>query len=92
VLVSLAADGKLHLTDPLQRYAGEAKVPAFGTRQITLLDLATHTAALPREMGEAPRGAFARAWPTREDRWKWLPGYQLPWAPRHDRFLFQYRL
>jgi serine-type D-Ala-D-Ala carboxypeptidase/endopeptidase len=81
VLVSLAADGKLSLADPLQRYAGRTKVPTFGSRPITLLDLATHSAALPREMGDAPDGVFHRAWPTREDRWKWLPGYKLPWAP-----------
>ncbi len=81
VLVSLAADGKLALTDRLQRFAGDAKVPAFGTRPITLLDLATHSAALPREMGDLPAGANPRAWPKREDRWKWLPGYSLPWAP-----------
>ncbi len=81
VLVSLVAEGKLALTDPLQRFAGAAKVPAFGARPITLLDLATHSAALPREMGDAPEGANPRAWPTREDRWKWLPGYKLPWAP-----------
>jgi D-alanyl-D-alanine-carboxypeptidase/D-alanyl-D-alanine-endopeptidase len=81
VLVSLAAEGKLGLTDPLQRFAGETKVPAFGARQITLLDLATYSAALPREMGDVPEGVNPRAWPTREDRWKWLPGYKLPWAP-----------
>lgn len=81
VLVSLVAERKLSLTDPLQRYAGGAKVPEFAGRPITLLDLATHSAALPREMGEAPPDAAPRAWPTREDRWKWLPGYKLPWAP-----------
>jgi serine-type D-Ala-D-Ala carboxypeptidase/endopeptidase len=81
VLAKLAAEGKLALTDPLQRYAGATRVPAFGGRPITLLDLATHSGALPREMGDAPAGAFSRAWPTRADRWKWLPGYQLPWAP-----------
>lgn len=81
VLVSLAAEGKLALTDPLQRFTGGATVPAFGSRPITLLDLATHSAALPREMGGAPEGAHPRAWPTREVRWKWLPGYKLPWAP-----------
>jgi D-alanyl-D-alanine-carboxypeptidase/D-alanyl-D-alanine-endopeptidase len=81
VLVSLVANGKLALTDPLQRFAGDVKVPAFGTRAITLLDLATYSAAMPREMGDVPEGANPRAWPTREDRWKWLPGYTLPWAP-----------
>ena len=81
VLVALAAEGKLALTDPLQRFAGDAKVPEFGTHPITLLDLATHSAALPREMGAVPEGANPRAWPTRDDRWKWLPDYKLPWAP-----------
>jgi len=81
VLVSLAAEDKLRLTDPLQRYAGEVRVPTSGTRQITLLDLATHSAALPRDMGDAPPDAHPRAWPTQQDRWKWLPGYQLPWSP-----------
>ena len=81
VLASLAAERKLALTDPLQRFAGDAKAPLFGARPITLLDLATHSAALPREMGDLPEGANPRAWPTRADRWKWLPGYTLPWAP-----------
>ncbi len=81
LLVSLAAEGKLSITDPLQHYAGKTKVPAFGTRPITLLDLATYSAALPREMGDAPEGVFSRAWPTREDRWKWLPSYKLPGHP-----------
>ena len=61
VLVSLAADGKLRLTDPLQRYAGDASVPTSGPRPITLLDLATHSAGLPREMaGRAIRREPAR--------------------------------
>lgn len=80
LLVLLAAERKLALTDPLQRFAPE-KVPSFGPRPITLLDLATHSAGLPREIGAAPEGANPRAWPTHVDRWKWLPGYTLPWAP-----------
>src|ERR1700756_4041158 len=67
VLVSLAADGKLRLSDPLQQYAGGVQVPAFGARAITLLDLATHSAALPREMEGAPPDVNPRAWPTRAD-------------------------
>lgn len=81
VAASLAADGKLRLTDPLQRHAGGVAVPAAGQRQITLLDLGTHSAALPREMPGAPEGVNPRAWPTRADRWKWLPAQALPWAP-----------
>ena len=81
VLVSLAAEGKLRITDPLQRYAGDVKVPTFGSRPITLIDLATHSAGLPRDMEGAPEGVNPRAWPTHADRWKWLPDYKLLWAP-----------
>jgi D-alanyl-D-alanine-carboxypeptidase/D-alanyl-D-alanine-endopeptidase len=80
-LVSLVADAKLRLTDPLQRYGGDVKVLEFEGRPITLLDLATHSGAMPREMGEAPAGAGARDWPTRADRWKWIATYKLAWAP-----------
>jgi D-alanyl-D-alanine-carboxypeptidase/D-alanyl-D-alanine-endopeptidase len=82
VLASLVSEGKLRLTDTLQ-HAADAKtpIPTFDGRQITLLDLATHSAALPREMGQAPEGIMPRAWPTRADRWSWLATYQLPWAP-----------
>ena len=55
VLASMAADGTVKLTDPLVKYApAGAKVPAFAGQQITLLDLATHTAGLPRELPGAP--------------------------------------
>jgi D-alanyl-D-alanine-carboxypeptidase/D-alanyl-D-alanine-endopeptidase len=81
VLASLAAEGKISLTDTLQRFAGDKKVPMFGNEPITLLELATHTAALPREMGSAPEGANPRTWPTKEVRWAWLSTYALSWAP-----------
>ena len=81
MLARLAAEGKLRLTDPLQAYAGHATVPTSGPRAMTLLDLATHSAGLPREMGEPPPNVSSRAWPTRADRWTWLPSYHLPWAP-----------
>lgn len=48
VLTSLAADGKLKLTDPLQRYAPDGVSVKQTGRPITLLDLATHSAGLPR--------------------------------------------
>ncbi|ACL61417.1 D-alanyl-D-alanine-carboxypeptidase/endopeptidase AmpH [Methylobacterium nodulans] len=81
VLVSLASERKLALTDPLQIFAADARLPDFNARPITLLDLATHSAALPREMGDAPDGVNPRAWPTYDDRWTWLPSYRLPWEP-----------
>ena len=80
VLGSMAADGAVRLTDPLQRYAGTDAVPTRDGRAITLLDLATHTAGLPREMGFAPdQPQFT--WPTRADRWEWLPKQALGWPP-----------
>src|SRR5262249_6035180 len=54
-LASMAADGTIKLTNPLAKYAPPgAKVPAFAGREITLLDLATHTAGLPRELPDVP--------------------------------------
>lgn len=80
VLASLVAQGTVRLDDPLQRYAGTVAVPQRAGRAIRLLDLATHTAGLPREMGYAPdKPQFT--WPTRADRWAWLPRQTLGWAP-----------
>jgi D-alanyl-D-alanine-carboxypeptidase/D-alanyl-D-alanine-endopeptidase len=61
VLASLASEGKLSLNDTLQRFSGDKKAPSFGNQPITLLELATDTAALPREMGSVPEGAIPRA-------------------------------
>src|SRR5262249_6460889 len=80
-LVSLVADGKARLTDPLQRFASSVQIPQFEGQSVTLLDLATYTGAMPREMGEAPPGVGSRSWPTPADRWKWISSYHLPWAP-----------
>ncbi|MGX1789938.1 D-alanyl-D-alanine-carboxypeptidase/endopeptidase AmpH [Bosea sp. NPDC055332] len=51
VLAAMAANGQLSLDAPLARYAPPGKAPqAFEDRPVTLLDLATHAAGLPREM------------------------------------------
>ena len=83
LLGGLAADGQLSLTDPLQPFAPEGmRVPNVDGRTITLLDLATHSAALPRELPlQPPPGAAPYAWPTAGDRFAWLADYSLPWAP-----------
>ena len=83
VLGGLAAEGRLSLTDPLQRFAPqEMSIPHFDGREITLLDLATHAAALPRELPLAPPPNSAPyAWPTAADRFAWLADYTLPWSP-----------
>ncbi len=69
--VSLAGQGKLALTDPLQLYAPKGvRVPvAKGARPIELLDLATHTSGLPRIAPIDPEAAAADA---EADRWAWL--------------------
>ena len=56
-------------------------VPRFGERAITLLDLATHSVGLPREIGDVPPNTIPYTWPTKQERWSFLAGYTLPWAP-----------
>src|SRR4051794_9675463 len=54
LLADLANEGKVRLADPAQRYLPEFKLPEAGGRAITLIDLATHTAGLPREIPGEP--------------------------------------
>ena len=83
LLGRLAAEGVVGLTDPLQRFAPEGMhIPDFEGRTITLLDLATHAAALPRELPlDPPPNSPPFASPTAADRFAWLADYSLPWAP-----------
>jgi CubicO group peptidase (beta-lactamase class C family) len=63
LLADLANGGKVRLADPAQRFLPEFRLPEAQGRPITLVDLATHTAGLPREVpGEPIAGAdpFAR--------------------------------
>jgi serine-type D-Ala-D-Ala carboxypeptidase/endopeptidase len=84
-LASMATQGTLKLTDPLTKYAPPgAKVPAFAGRQITLLDLATHTAGLPRELPNAPEpqpGENPFTCFHADAYWRWLAQVTLPYAP-----------
>jgi D-alanyl-D-alanine-carboxypeptidase/D-alanyl-D-alanine-endopeptidase len=55
VLASLAADGAVRFTDPLQKRLGwDVKVPQKDGKEIRLIDLATHSSGLPREIERAP--------------------------------------
>ena len=81
LLAGLAAEGKLRLTDPLRMYAGGQTIPTYAGREITLLDLATHSSGLPREIGDVPPNTRPFTWPTKADRWAWLGKYQLAWEP-----------
>jgi serine-type D-Ala-D-Ala carboxypeptidase/endopeptidase len=87
LLVKLVADGRVSLADPLQKFAPHnITVPALtvrglSSRPITLVDLATHTAGLPREIAypEGSSGHFT--FPDYNFRWQWLPGYRLRTLP-----------
>jgi D-alanyl-D-alanine-carboxypeptidase/D-alanyl-D-alanine-endopeptidase len=88
LLIQLEHDGALHLDDPLQNFAPphvlvptRAAAPKQPARAITLLDLATHTSGLPREVGTAPRGTPHLTWPGYAYRWRWLPKQHLRTAP-----------
>lgn len=82
MLVKLLDQGVVKLNDPLSKYAPPgARVPTYNGTPITLVNLATHTSALPREQpgGAAQRPVFV--WPTREQRWNWLSTATLKTAP-----------
>ena len=55
VFASLLADGTVKLTDRLQdRIGWDVTIPTLGGHQITLIDLATHSSGLPREVEREP--------------------------------------
>src|SRR5689334_15889836 len=67
LLADLVVEGKVRLSDPLQRFAPPGKtVPSVDGRAITLLDLATHSAGLPRTIGPTPEGRSDLNFPSRE--------------------------
>lgn len=83
VLASLAAKGKLKLTDPLAKYAPDHAHVESNGRPMTLLDLATHSAGLPRELpdpdakpSDNPFAAFDRA-----HYWKWMGSHKPAYVP-----------
>jgi serine-type D-Ala-D-Ala carboxypeptidase/endopeptidase len=76
LLAIYAQRGTVKLDEPLQKYMPQGiKVPSFGGRQITLVDLATHTSGLPRQpqmQGESYSDS---------DMFRFLNSYQLTRAP-----------
>lgn len=49
ILADMVLKGEVKLEDPVRLYVPEdARIPTSGTREITLLDLATHRSGLPR--------------------------------------------
>ncbi len=87
VLVKMVADGRLSLSDPLQKFAPRnVTVPVLTVRgvsgrPITLGDLATHTAGLPREIAYPAGDSGHFTFPDYAFRWQWLPGFRLRTVP-----------
>lgn len=80
LMVRLAGENKLELTDSLRRYAPAGyRLPTPTSRPITLLDLATHTSGLPRQADFAykPQESYTAA------RWQWLETQRALPAPGH---------
>ena len=87
LLVKLVGDGRVSLSDPLQKFAPrnvtvpDRTVRGLSGRPITLLDLATHTAGLPREIAYPTGDTGHFTFPDYDFRWQWLPGYRLRFLP-----------
>jgi D-alanyl-D-alanine-carboxypeptidase/D-alanyl-D-alanine-endopeptidase len=85
VLASMVDDGIVKLADPLAKFAPPGvRVPAVGGRQITLLDLATYTAGLPRDLPDTPDSSPGRQPSTAsaaEAYWRWLSDASLAYPP-----------
>jgi len=81
VLTKLVADNTVRLDDPLQRYAPAGAIVPKRVRPITLVDMATHTSGLPRELGNPPHGTPHFTFPDYRTRWRWLPHQRLRSAP-----------
>jgi serine-type D-Ala-D-Ala carboxypeptidase/endopeptidase len=80
LLAEMAERGEVNLNDPVAKYLpGSVKVPARNGREITLLDLATHTSGLPRLpknlKPKDPNNPYADY--TVEQMYEFLSGYQL---------------
>lgn len=84
LLAELADRGELRLEDPVAKYlpAGQ-RAPARNGKGITLLDLATHTAGLPREATNLrpsnPKNPYVDFGVA--DMYAFLAGYELPRDP-----------
>jgi D-alanyl-D-alanine-carboxypeptidase/D-alanyl-D-alanine-endopeptidase len=81
VLAKLVNDKTVRLNDPLQRFAPPHTVVPKRIQPITLENLATHTAGLPRELGNPPRGTPHFTFPDYRTRWRWLPAQHLRSTP-----------
>lgn len=83
LLASMVRHGQVRLDDPVIRYLpGDFQAPELDGRQITLVDLATHTSGLPRfppfsGVPFSPSWLEAMARFSLEDFKAWLAGFRL---------------
>jgi serine-type D-Ala-D-Ala carboxypeptidase/endopeptidase len=85
VLASMVVDGTVRLTDPLAKYAADGvKVPELAGRQITLVDLATYTAGLPRDLPDSTDPTLIQDFSDGTkigNYWRWLSDSTLAFPP-----------
>jgi len=86
IFASMVNDGAVGLTDPLSKYLPDgAVVPEAGGRKILLVDLATHTAGLPRgiidEDDPEHPGYLGNKTYTMKEALAWLKDNELEHAP-----------
>jgi len=83
LLARLVAERKVGLSDPLEHFAPRGKGVPVGPagQRIRLLDLATHTSGLAREVGVYPANTPHFTFPDYAYRWTWLPRQRLTHAP-----------
>ena len=81
LLIKLALERAVRLDDSLKRFAPPGTRVPFRGKPITLADLATHTAGLPRELEPTPRGIPHFTFPDYATRWHWLPTQRLRTVP-----------
>jgi len=83
LLADMVARGEVGLEDPVSSYLPDGvRVPSFEGREISLLDLATHTSGLPGAPGHIPADP-TDPWAdwTVDELYGWLSGYQLQREP-----------
>ena len=82
LLADMVARGEVRLDDPLTAYVpSTVRVPGRPWRPITLLDLATHTAGLPRDPTNLPNTARTYARYTVDELYAFLSTYELTRDP-----------
>jgi len=94
IFAAMVVEGKIKLTDPIRNYIPEdVKVPSYEGRQITLLDLATHTSGFPRSIesedlkSDLSGGYQKNPYYTAKEFYPWLNNYKLEVKPG-TRYLY----